>query len=158
MPATARGVPDLCDRGALPDEGLHSHSWVLLRGGDPRPQGGVDRPSQLRHHGKSITARGLLAGKNPLQVTPSVCYYSTIIAACSRSLLSTRQVKCIILCIVLQVPKNADLLVMKNFLEFYIAMLGFVNFRLSGHVNLRYPMKPANPPRLQGLLSSLLLQ
>ncbi|KAA0194974.1 hypothetical protein HAZT_HAZT001717 [Hyalella azteca] len=49
-----------------------------------------------------------------------------------------------------EVPPNADMKIMRHFLEFYIAMLGFVNFRLLGKVDLRYPLKPKVMPRLKG--------
>lgn len=39
---------------------------------------------------------------------------------------------------------------MRNFLEFYFAMLGFINFHLLGKVNLHYPLKPAHIPKEEG--------
>lgn len=48
---------------------------------------------------------------------------------------------------VTEVPRNANMKIMRHFLEFYISMLGFINFRLLGKVNLRYPLKPAHIPK-----------
>ena len=49
-----------------------------------------------------------------------------------------------------EVPRNADMRIMKHFLEFYIAMVGHVNFHLLQKANFRYPLKPANVPDWEG--------
>lgn len=39
----------------------------------------------------------------------------------------------------LQKPRGVNLKIMRTFLEFYIVLLGFVNYRLYQSLNLQYP-------------------
>jgi len=48
------------------------------------------------------------------------------------------------------IPMSVDLDVMKNFLEFHMSVLGFVNFRLLQQVGYRYPLTPATIPNFKG--------